>query len=259
MAKMTAWTVILLAAGLRYCFRRHANNERRTATAPRYTASRQSPKASDDRRQQSLSDWSDPYWEPFKIALGTLYALCLQRGFDSVYSYFQRHPVPFDTLLTHNSPSSDSSLVVALLAGYVLWLSLFFLYNARLYMLLPERPARRRIMSYAGLTLSFGAFYFFGASLGPPSRVQVFAVCLIISADLMLPVYLGVVTQNSARVLWAFRDLGELAVAISVLTLTSDHTIKKPIWVYLLLAVLIIQLFIAPREFRYQLRSRETL
>jgi hypothetical protein len=208
-----------------------------------------------NEHMEDMGDWATPYWEPFKIALGTLYALCLAQSFATTVTYIRHSHAAFDSHRIESVVTNHAVVAVADLAAYVIWISLFFLYNTRLYMLVPTNPGRTRVTAYAGLTLAFGAFFFFATSLGAASRTQCLAISLVIFSDIIFPLHLGVVTHAKARIWWLARDLCQFALAFSVFLLTSNAVMRNPIWIYLLLAALILQLFIAPLEFRYQIRE----
>ncbi|SDT32405.1 hypothetical protein [Actinoplanes derwentensis] len=199
------------------------------------------------------SDWLGADWEPYKIAIGAFYALCLQKAFDTVIVAFQAGPVDLSDPRSPASVTSAQWTTVLQLGAFVIWVSVYFLHNGRLYFRLRPQPARRRLLAHGIMTVGFALFYFFGATIGKPGRLQLALIAAIILTDMIFPLSLVGVARRRARVLWALRSAAELMFVAILFIRLRDDQLASVWWAAALFTLLLLQLlFIGPWEGRFQ-------
>ncbi|MFI5937059.1 hypothetical protein [Actinoplanes sp. NPDC051494] len=202
------------------------------------------------------SSWQDATWEPYKIAIGAFYALCLQKAFDTVIAFFQKQPVDLSDPHAAITISSGQMITILQLGAYIIWVSIYFLHNGRLYFQLRPYPAGPRIRAHGTMTVGFAIFYFFGATLGHPGRLQIALIATIILVDMAFPLHLGGIARNRARVLWVLRGAAELAFVLALFRKLSDDQLTTIWWALVLFMLLVAQLFVVgPWEGRFQQKS----
>lgn len=204
---------------------------------------------------ESADSWNTAKWEPFKIALAAFYAICMQRGFETVIPLLRDHPLSLDVhiLSTHLDPAQW--LIIIQTTAYSVWITLFFVSNSALYLRI-SRGRYRRVAAHGVLTLAFSFFYFLGATLGTPSRSQLLLIAVIIVLDATLPVVFGTVLGRGPAMWWAFRATVQTTIGVLAYTKLTEEMMRDPMWSLAWLALMLIQLFVlAPLE--HELQSRE--
>ncbi len=192
-------------------------------------------------------------WEPYKIAIGAFYALCLQKAFDTAITFFQAHPIYLRDPRAALTVTPEQGVTALQLGAYIIWVSIYFLHNGRLYFQLSPHPPRRRIMSHGIMTAGFALFYFFGATLGNPGRQQLVLIAAIMVTDMIFPANLAEITRLRARLLWAARGVTQLAFVAFLILHFDDEQLADIWWAVALFALLVLQLLIiGPWEGRFQ-------
>ncbi len=197
------------------------------------------------------ASWQGVRWEPFKIAIGAFYAICVQRVFESVISNLN-HTTPrllvSVTKIDFLFEKGDYILVCQLLS-FIIWLSLYYVHNVRLYFLVPAHQSFRRALTHIMLTVALGQFYFLGATTGDPSTNQLLIILSILVIDALFPLILGSILSLRARITWVIRGILQAGTVMLILLFVDPQSYTHIEWSAGMLTLMLIQLvIIAPIE-----------
>ncbi|MFF7735808.1 hypothetical protein [Streptomyces sp. NPDC007984] len=202
------------------------------------------------RPQKSGLD-SATFREPYKIAIGAFYAICVQRAFETSIQTLDRSPldVRFDAgRLTVNVTPQQIVLICQLLA-MLIWMGLYYINNVRIYLLIPERKPFRRKVTHVVLTIGLALFYFLGATIGSPSVNQLLLILGILVVDAVFPLAIGSVRSRRTRLIWVLRGGAQTAFVCCILLFVPAAQYVQVKWSVIMLFLMLVQLLvIAPLE-----------
>ena len=213
---------------------------------------RQRRMSGDGRTADPLSEsWSSPLWEPFKIAIAAMYSLCLQRCYETVIADLHSNPWKIDSFRSWPTVNNIHLVLLYQTIGYITWLSVNFLHNMGLYLLIPPEPMYRRMLGHIQMTLSQSLFYIFGATIGHPSHVQLVLILGLLLLDLFFPLILTDVLPKRVRQIWFFRGWIQFAAIFWLGWQFSQHELKNPAFSLVFMCLMLAQLAIfTPNDIR---------
>lgn len=205
--------------------------------------------------------WNSITWEPYKIAIGAFYALCVQRLFDTCIDHFNANPPDVD--LQHWPVTIDfgesGNLLLIQTCAILIWIGLYHLNNVRLYFGISDVAHFRRHLTHITLTVALGLFYFLASTSGRPSSNQLLIILGIVAVDAIFPLIIGDVLELRFRKVWFVRGVLQSAFVLGVLILVPESQYTDRVWSVALLVLMLVQLLVlAPLDSLMQRRRRES-
>jgi hypothetical protein len=189
--------------------------------------------------------WRSVTIEPYKIAIGAFYAICMQRIFESTITEFNASPVPVSIHETFRLELGRKHVVLLCqLAAFIIWLGLYYINNVRIYLLVPDVKTLRRTLTHIILTIALAQFYFLGATVGEPGTVQVFLILTILLIDTLFPIVIGSVLSARIRQVWVGRGLAQSALIALILWRVPPADYGAIKWSAGMLGLMLVQLLI---------------
>jgi hypothetical protein len=190
--------------------------------------------------------WAHITWEPYKVAIGAFYALCVQKIFDTAIEHFNQFPPRFvlTTFPVEADLGSGGELVLLQGAAILIWIGLYHLNNVRIYFTIPEAANIRRGATHVTLTIALGLFYFLASTVGRPSSSQLVIILGIVVVDAIFPLVIGDVLSLRMRTIWIIRGVLQSAFVIVVLVSASDQNLRATGWSAALFCLMLLQLFV---------------
>ncbi|MCF1648451.1 hypothetical protein [Streptomyces indiaensis] len=204
---------------------------------------------------------SAAFREPYKIAIGAFYAICVQRAFETSIQTLDRSPL--DVTFHAGSPdinvTSQQIVLICQLLAMLIWMGLYYINNVRIYLLIPEAKPFRRKVTHVVLTVALAQFYFLGATIGSPSVNQLLLILGILVTDAVFPLVIGAVRSRRTRFIWVVRGSAQTAFVLWILLFVPASHYGQVRWSVIMLLLVLVQLMvIAPLESHY-MRKRNRL
>ncbi|MFD5913476.1 hypothetical protein ACFWHL_32650 [Streptomyces massasporeus] len=212
-------------------------------------------------RAQKVGLDSATFREPYKIAIGAFYAICVQRAFETSIQTLDRSPldVTFHAGNPDISVTPQQIVLICQLLAMLIWMGLYYINNVRIYLLIPEAKPFRRKVTHVVLTVALAQFYFLGATIGSPSVNQLLLILGILVTDAVFPLVIGAVRSRRTRVIWVVRGSAQTAFVLWILLFVPASHYGQVRWSVIMLLLVLVQLIvIAPLESHY-MRKRSRL
>jgi hypothetical protein len=173
-----------------------------------------------------------------------MYSLCLQRCYETVIADLHSDPWTVDNFRSWPAIDNIHLILLYQAVGYITWLSVNFLHNMGLYLLIPPEPMSRRVFGHIQMTISQSLFYIFGATIGHPSHVQLTLILGLLLLDLVFPLALTDVLPRKIRWIWFVRGWVQFAAIFWLGWQFSQHSLKNPVFSLVFMCLMIAQLAI---------------
>ncbi|MFJ8053724.1 hypothetical protein [Streptomyces luteogriseus] len=200
---------------------------------------------------------SAAFREPYKIAIGAFYAICVQRAFETSIQTLDQSPldVQFEAGSLSVHVTSQQIVLICQLLAMLIWMGLYYINNVRIYLLIPEGKPFRRKVTHIVLTIALAQFYFLGATIGSPSVNQLLLILGILVIDAVFPLAIGAVRSRRTRLIWVLRGSVQAAFVLWILLFVPAAHYVQVRWSVIMLLLMLVQLFvIAPLESHYMRR-----
>lgn len=194
--------------------------------------------------------------QTLKIAIGAFYAICFQRALETtIAQLYAETPRLTPGSLSWEAISDRSLVTVVQLTAYVIWLSLYYIGNVRLYFQVPPSSPVQQILVHSTLTLSLSAFYLFAATIGRPSYNQLYLILLILMLDAVFPMTLYEVLRARERAQWVVRGIVQSSAIFLIILYVPESEYTDPVWSISMLTLMFLQLFVGV-PYEYYLNKR---
>ncbi|MGW7510541.1 hypothetical protein ACWGJ0_22915 [Streptomyces massasporeus] len=217
--------------------------------------------ATSEARSEKDGLESATFREPYKIAIGAFYAICVQRAFETSIQTLDESPldVQFDAGSLSMHVTSQQVVLICQLLAMLIWMGLYYINNVRIYLLIPEGKPFRRKVTHVVLTIALAQFYFLGATIGNPTVNQLLLILGILVIDAVFPLVIGAVRSRRTRFIWVLRGSAQTAFVLWILLFVPAAHYVQVKWSVIMLLLVLVQLFvIAPLE-SYYMRRRNRL
>ncbi|MEX1652235.1 hypothetical protein ABZ960_03510 [Streptomyces pseudovenezuelae] len=207
-------------------------------------------------------DRLDPatFREPYKIAIGAFYAICVQRAFETSIQVLDRSPldIHFDSGGARINLAPQQIVLVCQLIAALIWMGLYYINNVRIYFLIPDQEPFRRKLTHIVLTIALAQFYFLAATIGNPTVNQLLLIIGILLADAIFPLVIGGVRSRRTRFVWVLRGTAQSTFVICILIFVPASHYTRVRWSVVMLLFMLVQFFvIAPLESHYMRKKNQ--